>query len=66
MASDDAMNAYRAFVNANFKLAVDLYDRAISRNPQNAKLHADRAQAKINLDDSIGNALALKNVGAGD
>lgn len=59
MASDYEMNATQAFIDDDFELAVHLYSQAISHNPENAELYANRAQAQIKLDNLIGNALAL-------
>ncbi|KAL2527361.1 Protein SGT1B [Abeliophyllum distichum] len=41
--------AKEAFIDDHFELAVDLYSQAISLNPSNAELFADRAQANIKL-----------------
>lgn len=43
--------AKEAFVDDDFKLAVDLYTQAISLDPNKADLFADRAQANIKLNN---------------
>ncbi|KAA8539972.1 hypothetical protein F0562_026664 [Nyssa sinensis] len=49
MASDFETRAKEAFIDDHFELAVDLYSQAITMNPKNAELFADRAQANIKL-----------------
>ncbi|GLU21168.1 hypothetical protein SLE2022_373270 [Rubroshorea leprosula] len=49
MASNLEIKAKEAFIDDHFELAVDLYSQAISVNPKNAELFADRAQASIKL-----------------
>ncbi|MCL7034385.1 hypothetical protein MKW94_020685 [Papaver nudicaule] len=44
-------SAKEAFVDDNFELAIDLYTQAITLDPQNPDLFADRAQANIKLDN---------------
>ncbi|KAI3953376.1 hypothetical protein MKX01_042354 [Papaver californicum] len=44
-------NAKEAFVDDNFELAIDLYTQAITMDPQNPDLFADRAQANIKLEN---------------
>lgn len=54
MASDLEKKAKEAFIDDHFELAVELYTQAISLNPKNAELYADRAQANIKLNNSTG------------
>jgi suppressor of G2 allele of SKP1 len=54
MASDLETRAKEAFIDDHFELAVDLYCQAITLNPQNAELFADRAQANIKLNNFTG------------
>ncbi|KAK4745500.1 hypothetical protein SAY87_011812 [Trapa incisa] len=49
MASDLEANAKTAFIDDHFELAVDLYTQALSLDPNNAELFADRAQANLKL-----------------
>ncbi|GFZ01462.1 phosphatase-like protein [Actinidia rufa] len=49
METDLAERAKEAFVDDDFETAVDLYTQAISLNPRNVDLFADRAQANIKL-----------------
>ncbi|GMP24618.1 hypothetical protein CsSME_00001816 [Camellia sinensis var. sinensis] len=49
MASDLETRAKEAFIDDHFQLAVELYSQAITINPRNAELFADRAQANIKL-----------------
>uniref|UniRef100_A0A2P2LFI6 Chaperone binding protein n=1 Tax=Rhizophora mucronata TaxID=61149 RepID=A0A2P2LFI6_RHIMU len=51
MASDLEKKAKEAFIDDHFELAVDLYTQAIGLDPNNAALFADRAQAKIKLNN---------------
>ncbi|KAI3933570.1 hypothetical protein MKX01_032675 [Papaver californicum] len=44
-------SAKEAFVDDNFELAIDLYTQAITMDPQNPDLFADRAQANIKLEN---------------
>ncbi|KAH7538114.1 protein SGT1 homolog [Ziziphus jujuba] len=52
MASDPEKKAKEAFIDDHFELAAELYSQAISLNPNNAELYADRAQANIKLNNS--------------
>lgn len=59
MVSDLAEKAREAFVDDDFQLAVDLYSQAITLNPENAGLFADRAQANLKLNnftEAVGDA----------
>lgn len=56
MASDLEKRAKEAFIDDHFELAVDLYTQAIARNPQNAELYSDRAQANIKSKNLTGTA----------
>jgi suppressor of G2 allele of SKP1 len=49
MASDAEIRAKEAFIDDHFELAVELYSQAITMEPNNAELFADRAQANIKL-----------------
>ncbi|KAF7138696.1 hypothetical protein RHSIM_Rhsim07G0087100 [Rhododendron simsii] len=49
MAPDLANQAREAFVDDDFRSAVDLYTQAIDINPRSADLYAERAQANIKL-----------------
>ncbi|KAE9459504.1 hypothetical protein C3L33_08525, partial [Rhododendron williamsianum] len=51
MAPDLANQAREAFVDDDFRSAVDLYTQAIDLNPRSADLYAERAQANIKLDN---------------
>ncbi|KAI3948700.1 hypothetical protein MKW92_044571, partial [Papaver armeniacum] len=44
-------SAKEAFVDDNFELAIDLYTQAITLDPSNPDLFADRAQANIKLEN---------------
>lgn len=55
MATDPANGAREAFVDDDFRGAVDLYTQAIDLNPRSADLFADRAQANIKLNNFTGN-----------
>lgn len=59
MASDAETRAKEAFIDDHFELAVDLYSQAISMDPKNAELYADRAQANIKLRNFTGLPLSL-------
>lgn len=59
MASDLETRAKEAFIDDHFELAVDLYSQAISINPNNAELFADRAQANIKLNSFTGICFSL-------
>ncbi|OVA16946.1 CS domain [Macleaya cordata] len=61
MAPDLEKSAKEAFVDDNFELAVDLYTQAISMDPKNADLFADRAQANIKLKNYTAEAVADSN-----
>ncbi|KAM7504816.1 hypothetical protein LguiB_003720 [Lonicera macranthoides] len=60
MASDLETRAKEAFIDDHFELAVELYSQAISINPNNAELFADRAQANVKL-NSFTEAVADAN-----
>ncbi|CAI0417075.1 unnamed protein product [Linum tenue] len=49
MAAELSEKAKEAFLDDDFKLAVDFYSKAIDLNPNNADYFADRAQANIKL-----------------
>ncbi|KAI8546277.1 hypothetical protein RHMOL_Rhmol07G0104700 [Rhododendron molle] len=51
MAPDLANQAREAFVDDDFRSAVDLYTQAIDLNPRSADLYAERAQANIKLNN---------------
>ncbi|KAG5539612.1 hypothetical protein RHGRI_019972 [Rhododendron griersonianum] len=51
MAPDLANQAREAFVDDDFRSAVDLYTQAIDLNPRSADLYAERAQANFKLDN---------------
>ncbi|KAJ4711999.1 SGT1 [Melia azedarach] len=51
MASEFAEKAKEAFLDDEFRLAVDYYTKAIDFDPNNAHLFADRAQANIKLNN---------------
>ncbi|XP_058223489.1 protein SGT1 homolog B [Rhododendron vialii] len=51
MAPDLANQAREAFVDDDFRSAVDLYTQAIDLNPKSADLYAERAQANIKLNN---------------
>lgn len=59
MASDAETRAKEAFIDDHFELAVDLYSQAISMDPKNAELFADRSQANIKLRNFTGLPLSL-------
>ena len=59
METDLAEKAKEAFVDDDFETAVDFYTQAISLNPRNADLFADRAQANIKLKNFTGNTNLL-------
>lgn len=47
--SDLQRKAKEAFIDDHFELAIDLYSQAISLNPNDAELFADRSQANFKL-----------------
>lgn len=59
MASEFAEKAKEAFLDDEFRLAVDYYTKAIDFDPNNAHLFADRAQANIKLNNFTGNCFCL-------
>lgn len=58
-ASELAEKAKEAFVDDDFKLAVDLYSKAIDFSPTSADFFADRAQANIKLNNLTGTVYLL-------
>lgn len=62
MASDPEKKAKEAFIDDHFELAAELYSQAISLNPNNAELYADRAQANIKLNNSTGKTFDFSRI----